>query len=695
MNHDKTVFKPQKRRDENIDEVRLALGQQWDRSFRDWCLKDPTRQTRIEDAYNRSFRGYVPQRFSGEPLSIARWGHPDIRLHPHQASAARRLLHHRGGLLAFDVGVGKTYTGIATLARARQEGWCRRPVVLVPNSIVWKWAADIERVLPDYRVVVIGSNQTVIQRGDRKGELTSETDSPADRAAKWTRFQAGDVDVALLTYSALARTELNADAVTRYAERTEAIQREVRLRKRNAQGASNLSERQEAVLAEGVKAWVAEMLELPEGWKPDPGIRWDELGIDLLIVDEAQNFKNLYLPRSRGRAASRGSWGNAGSGSKRAWQLDFRSAAVRERNGGSGVVLLSATPAKNSPLELYNLIQYVDHDVWARQGIRDPEQFIDRYLRIELKPVVDSKMEVVERSAVTGFQNLHELRDTLFRYGEFKTAEDVGLKLPEPTVTMVEVDMDARQTAKYGAYVAQIEAAMSSTNPADKARSSVSSRACRSGHPRGPRRGLELAGRRQDRRPQPPSSSALARRVLANRHCGHIVFVDNVAAHRWVRQVLVDAGIPEKRIAVLNAHTAQASADRQRIAQQFNGSDEEARASTSSSRTPSPTGMTSSAGPAPSTTSTCPGSPRPSSSAMDAACARTPLRHRDRVLLRAAVDGQAPVQPHPGQARLDDGLLKSRSAPQRTTPAPRWSWARRILLLVSRDPEDGRPPPGR
>ena len=68
---------------------------------------------------------------------------------------------NRGGLLAFDVGVGKTYTGIGLLARARQEGWVKRPVILVPNSIIWKWHRDVARVLPDYRVAVIGSKQKI------------------------------------------------------------------------------------------------------------------------------------------------------------------------------------------------------------------------------------------------------------------------------------------------------------------------------------------------------------------------------------------------------------------------------------------------------------------------------------------------------------------------------------------------------
>src|SRR5690606_37073262 len=188
VNHDATVFRPKKRRDENLDEIRVKKAREWEASFRAWVASDEDRRARVEEAYNRSFKGYVAPSYSSEPLPIARWTKDGVRLHPHQVAGARRLLANRGGLLAFDVGVGKTYTGIAVMARARQEGWCRRPVILVPNSIVWKWEADIRRVLPDYRVAVIGSNRTTITRGERKGLVTSVTDSPEDRARKWTRF---------------------------------------------------------------------------------------------------------------------------------------------------------------------------------------------------------------------------------------------------------------------------------------------------------------------------------------------------------------------------------------------------------------------------------------------------------------------------------------------------------------------------
>jgi len=67
---------------------------------------------------------------------------------------------------------------------------------------------------------------------------------------------------------------MNEAAIRDYANPTEAIQREVKLRQRNAATMKKLTERQEAILKEGVSAWVAEQMEIPEGWDNDPGIAW-------------------------------------------------------------------------------------------------------------------------------------------------------------------------------------------------------------------------------------------------------------------------------------------------------------------------------------------------------------------------------------------------------------------------------------
>jgi hypothetical protein len=577
INHDRTLFSPTHGEKESVDDVRLQMAAEWDRSFVAWCSADEARRTQIEQAYQRHFQGFRASSYSAEPMRLTRWN-PKRVPHPWQNAGARRVLANRGGLVAFDVGLGKTDCGLLSVAAARQEGWAKRPVILVPKSIVWKWVRDINRALPDYRVGVVGSKRKRVKHGPRAGQLTSDTDTPAERAATWTRFMGGEFDVVVLTYQALARTKMNEESILAYAEGTAAIQREVKLRQRNAakkMGRKNpkLSERESAILLEGTAAWVAEALEIPEGWAYDPGILWEDIGVDLLVIDEAQNFKNLHLPEPREHGVPR-FMGNAGSGSHRAWQVEFRCAAVRRKTGGAGVVLLSATPAKNSPLEFYSLIGYVDEKAFTQQGIYDPEAYVDRYCRIERREVVGTDMDVHTRSACVGFKNLDELRATLFRYGEFRTAEQVGLPIPTPEVRRLEVNMDPRQDEKYDLYVRKIEEALSKPQGSDSILGLLARMSLVSIHA-----DLDAKYTWQTApsvpSPHSPKFDALAGEILKQPGCGHIVFCDNIAAHAWIRMVLVEVGIPADRIAVLNAEVAEGDVERLRIAMDFNGDPEE------------------------------------------------------------------------------------------------------------------------
>jgi hypothetical protein len=480
LNHDFTLFKVERERrgrneppptreereeaKRSLAAAREKLAQSWRESFRRWVSVDEARRAQLTHAYNRANRGRVVPSYSSEPIDIARWGEGAPRPKPHQVAAARRILDNGCGLLALDVGVGKTYTAILVMAAARQRGQVRRPVIVVPSSIVWKWHDDIRCTLPDYRVSVIGSNRKRLSKGERKGVVTSETDTPEQRAAKWTEFQAGQVDVVILSFDALGRTKMNQQAVVDYIEKVEAVSRSINLRRRSLKKRAEqkekkeekLSERDAALLEHGVSAWVEETLRLPKGMEYDPGIRWDELGIDMLIVDEAAAFKNLYMPQPREDGVPK-FMGTAGEGSHRAWQLDFRAAAVRKHTGGSGIVLLTATPAKNSPLEFYNILQFIDPSIFSKSGIHDPEQFIDTFLRIEQRDVLDTSFNATVKSAVVGFKHLDDLRTIIFSLGEFRTAAEVGLKLPRPIPQIIHVDMDDRQEEKYDQYVGVIE----------------------------------------------------------------------------------------------------------------------------------------------------------------------------------------------------------------------------------------------
>jgi len=564
-------------KDDDLAIVRILLGRHWDRAFVSWVKGDDDRKAIVAAAYNRAFRGVVIPNYEGDTLDIARWNETGPQLKPHQLAGARRVLDLRRGLIAFDVGVGKTYTAIGIVAAARQEGWVRRPVVLVPSSLVWKWAADFSCVLPDYRVCVVGSNRKVISRGKRKGFITSDTDTPEERAQKWSEFQAGLYDVVILSYDALSRTKMNQESLLRYLDTIEGIKRQIKLRQRNAEKkkADKLTERDRAILKHGARAFVEEMLELPDGHKFDPGIAWDDIGIDMLVVDEAANFKNSYKPEAREHGMPK-FMGGAGEGSKRAWQLDFRAAAVRQRTGGSGIVLLTATPAKNSPLEFYNLIQLIDPYAFSTKGLMDPEQFTDRFLKIQSRQIIDMTLRSKVASCVDGFKNLDDLRMVIKTYGEFRSGEEVGLKMPQPVSEQVNLPLGPEQEEAYGQVSRKLDQALSMAGrPGGQSQNKILGLMARLSlialhHRLASEVDYNTALNIDPDEFSSPKLEACASRIAATSGCGHIIFCDNTAVHLWMREVLVKHRVPRDRIAILNAVETQ-PADRVRIAREFNG----------------------------------------------------------------------------------------------------------------------------
>jgi superfamily II DNA or RNA helicase len=632
INHDYVVFKPSAKDDDaqQIDADRLMYAREWTEKFRAWLDARPKPQRAVENAYQRARQGYRQHAYGSAPLRLARWN-PAVVLNPHQIAGARRVNANRAGGLGFQVGVGKTYTILAALALARQEGRARRPVICAPQKIAFQWMANIKKALPDFRVVVIGINKTK----KKTGEDSSDTDSPEERSRKWARFMGGEFDVAVVTYDSLPRTLMDEESTLKFVEGVTAIEREVALRARNAKKSvkgelkryaeekgvidrrikkleatienltdatwpsarpklakarqdlavaqaklevldkkhlGSLTERQDAILEETVGRFIAEMTELPGTWKPDPDIIWNKIGVDWIAFDEAHNGKNLHMPADREGGSVPKYMGNAGDGSKRAWHWFFRCCDVQSRGGE--VVLATATPASNSPLEFYNLVKLMDKDAWTRIGIYDPEAFIDRFCILQIEEVMNAEMEVEQRLACVGFKNADELRSVIYRLWEFKTAKQAGLKLPAVTQERVFVDMDAAQEQKYVDYVKAIEDELSKPKipgqKSGKILGLLARMAMVSMHSQLDE-GFKWKTAGAVDNPHSPKFDALANNILKMPHCGHIVFADYIAAHAWIRDVLVEAGIPADRIGILNAVVAPKAADRLRIAREFNG----------------------------------------------------------------------------------------------------------------------------
>jgi hypothetical protein len=343
-----------------------------------------------------------------------------------------------------------------------------------------------------------------------------------------------------------------------------------------------MTERNRAILQESMNEWIAEYREA----NPGDGIDFETLHVDCLLLDEAQNMKNLW-PVGRREGGVPKYLGAITEGSDRATAFALRAYLTQRETGGSGVALLSATPAKNSPLEFFTLLGYVDHYCWTRKNILDPEYFIDRYLRLELKTVLKPDGTIESRSAVVGFKALFELRDIVFRYGDFKDARDVGLRLPESKQTRVFLPLNEEQRSKYQDYRSEYEKLVTSREAVKdryKALGILQKMGLVALHPeldappllpskegKKPKMGWTWANAVKVKNRASPKLKKAVELVMERPECGHIIFCDNVAVHRWLFDLLVEAGVKPDRIAILNADRAPTPLQRQEIAEGFNG----------------------------------------------------------------------------------------------------------------------------
>ncbi len=585
--------------------------------FEAFVSEDGDAREAIERAYNRANRGFLVAQTSDEPLHIARWVSKKVP-HDYQNRSARRVMNNNGGIIALDVGLGKTLTGLLVIGRALQEGRIKRPVILVPKSLAAKWKRDVLEAYPDMKVDYIGVNEKPVLRGPNKGKLSIVPDDAAERGRKWSLFQAGHIDLIILTYPALGRTRTNHDKFESFVARHEGIARQIAMDVRNEQAFKDskrgrtqaaqrakdikegkkvkrrlldgLTERQEAVSEQVTEAWIALKLEIDEAFDYDEGVAWDDIGIDFLMIDEGQNYKNLYYPESPIEFMG------SGVSSARPWHLALRSMDVQSRGGM--VVILSATPAKNSPLEFYSLLDLVNPQAFAQMGIMNSEQFISRFIATQTRMIPKADGTINSALAAVGFKNLDELRAVINRWCEFKTAEEVGLPLPEVESHNVQLAMTAEQLGIQkrlaNAYIEESQKSAFGEDgggPSGKILGILANMALNAIHPRLTDR--EDTGEVNEfgeavRVPvwswanadtlddfASPKLLEVVKNVLSRKDCGHIVFVENLAVHRWMHKALIAGGVKPARIGFLNGSATPQPDKRLAVADRFNGDADE------------------------------------------------------------------------------------------------------------------------
>ena len=190
----------------------------------------------------------------------------------------------------------------------------------------------------------------------------------------------------------------------------------------------------------------------------EPGTRaeitWEDLKVDSIIVDEAHKFKGLFEPRSRGGQVA---YLTSGASSTRAWLMEYLTHTVKKRGGQ--VMLLTATPAKQSPVDFYNIVQLLgarnlgpDQNLYNLFNINTPEEFISRFVCIQERVIVNSNYEARRGIAATMFgpfgNLLSEFTQIFKRYSDRKTVADAPYLRGDTVATSRPNDWSEAQKSK-------------------------------------------------------------------------------------------------------------------------------------------------------------------------------------------------------------------------------------------------------
>lgn len=512
-------------------------------SFKEWLCSSEHRE-RVEELYNRKFKGFKEKTYSDEPFEIP--GLQSDGLKQYQYAGLRWDLETGRGIIAADVGLGKTARGLILSRMAKINGQAKKPVIVVPKSVLANWVAEANKWFPGSKVLTIGGEFAI-----EDGKVVGHDDSAADRNRKYHDLTQNEYDFIFISQPAFNELDMSPERKNNYLNDDFWVQRGDKL--------GNAGDKRIKKVREQFEQSAASR----EFQDRTDAINFDDLGIDMLMVDEGHAYKNLYAAKSRFGDQPKFLGGQGQS--NRSFDMAFKAKFVRENaSNGGNVYLLTATPTKNSPLEIYSMLSFIAPEAFERIGIRNSEEFIDRFCSFEAQDILNTTGEIENALVTVGFKNMNELREIMRKYINRKTAEDVGLVIPKADPITHLVDMDAAQKRVYEDLREKASEASSSDATGDAHIFSIMDKMNKASID------LSLLSDGPKNHKSPKIVEAVKNIVQGMDDGGQVVFSDYVDTHDKLVEMLVAAGVKKNQIGVINAKAAGSSAKRQRISDDFN-----------------------------------------------------------------------------------------------------------------------------
>ena len=376
--------------------------------FRRWVWSDEARAERLARIYNDTFNATRQRQFDGSHLTL-----PGISpewaelLRPHQKNAIWRGLQGSNVLLAHVVGSGKTAVMIGTAMEARRLGLSTKPMLVVPNHMPEQIARDFLAMYPAANILVA-----------KKGDLGKDR-----RQQFMSQIATGDWDAVIVPHTSFSLLPVTEETWNKhFKEQLDAL--------RDAMNAARAEG--DRMTVKRIESRINKLEEKLQKRKErqakqkDRTIYFEELGADLLFVDEAHYFKNLFVPTKMTRVKGIGA-----SESLRAFDLFAKTQWLTEINGGRGVVFSTGTPISNSVAELFTMMRYLMYPALRQRGLANFDQWASTFGETQSTPEMTPEGRFRVQTRFSKFSNVPELASLFQQVADVQQdREALGIKVP-------------------------------------------------------------------------------------------------------------------------------------------------------------------------------------------------------------------------------------------------------------------------
>lgn len=312
--------------------------------FSEWIFENPERRENIVKKYNELFNNTRLRKFDGSHLNFFGMN-KEIEFRRHQKDAVARILYSNGNvLLDHCVGGGKTFIMIAAIMEHKRLGLSNKALMVVPNHLTDQIGADFNKLYPNANILV-----TTKKDFERK-----------NRKKLFARIANGDWDTVIVSHSQFEKISLSPETKNTYFKEQMQYINDAITEAKYEKGKGRLVKQLESTRKK-LEVRLERMLD--ENRKDDI-LTFEQMGIDRLVVDEAHEFKNLFV-----LTKMRNISGITTASSKKAFDMFLKCRYIDNKTNSRGIVFSTGTPISNSIAECFTMQRYLSYNKLKKTGL--------------------------------------------------------------------------------------------------------------------------------------------------------------------------------------------------------------------------------------------------------------------------------------------------------------------------------------